>query len=154
MVPPLFTSFLTERGLSRSSRSQTLCAITGAPDIPYFSRRVGRFRQLLREVTSSTALSPLHQTEALCPADTSLTSSLHHSNKCSILLDSTPFPFLCQWLCLYSSASFSSSSAPSKMAGEICTPPVRRANSSLRPARSSSVTRVYVLPAFSAFRTE
>ena len=51
------------------ARCQTLRAVTGAPDIPYFPRQSGGFRQLLREVASPTALSPFHQAGVLWAAE-------------------------------------------------------------------------------------
>ena len=53
--------FLTkEASAGLTVSGQTSCAITGAPDIPYFSPEDRRFRQLLQEVTLPAALSPFH----------------------------------------------------------------------------------------------
>lgn len=74
--------FLTkEASAGLTVSGQTSCAITGAPDIPYFSPEDRRFRQLLQEVTLPAALSPFHQPGVLCAAGTQATSSLHHSGR-------------------------------------------------------------------------
>ena len=62
---------------------QTPRAITGAPDIPYCPVMPGVQAAALGGSFTGGAL-PLHQTGALCPAETPVTSSLHHSGGCSV----------------------------------------------------------------------
>ena len=133
---------------------QTSCAITGAPDIPYFSPEDRRFRQLLQEVTLPAALSPFTNQGFSVQQARRLLLPFITVAECLIAMDSTPFSPICQRPFLKTSASRSSSSAPSKMAVDRWVPPVSRASSSFRPCRSSVSTLVKVRPSFSSFRTE